>query len=218
MHEPLLAIEGALGGFSVALLKHGKVDAAELAGNAALEEGLGVVGSVLRSASLRLSDLGGIAVGTGPGGFTGLRIAISFAKSLALGSRRPLAGVSSFDIIDAAAGAEMRLPRLTIVSGRTGIICARRTDRDGTRIACGPTEPTLARIMDGGDSLVTIVGATEDVRRVILEREMHVEIVPAGQELAASVLAQIALARPPALSLHAVAPDYGEIPAVKPIA
>ena len=214
MDEPILAVEGALGVFSVALLYDGKVQAVRLDGIEALERGLGLVDATLRSASLRLSDIGGLAVGTGPGGFTGLRIAISYAKSLAFGAKKPLAGISSFDIVDAAANADTHIPRLTVVHGRRGIICVRRTDADGTRVACGPIEPTLARIMDGA-SRITVAGATEDVRSAILERKTSVEIVPAGQEIPAATLARIALARPPASSLHAVAPDYGEIPAVR---
>jgi tRNA threonylcarbamoyladenosine biosynthesis protein TsaB len=213
--EPILAIEGGLGVFSVALLHAGRIESARLEGKEALEGGLGVVVSTLRAASLRLSDLGGLAVGTGPGGFTGLRIAISYAKSLALGAGKPLVGVSSFDVVDAAANADERTPRLTIVSGRAGIICVRRTDSHGTRVACGPIEPTLARVMDGAGARITVTGATEDVRSAILERETYVEIVPSGEELPAATLARIALARPPASSLHAVAPDYGEIPAVR---
>ncbi|MGH7660324.1 MAG: tRNA (adenosine(37)-N6)-threonylcarbamoyltransferase complex dimerization subunit type 1 TsaB [Vulcanimicrobiaceae bacterium] len=214
MNEPLLAIEGALGSFSVALLARERVVARRLDGRHALERGLGILDGVLEEGKQRLADLGGIAVGTGPGGFTGLRIAIAFAKSLALGGELPLAGVSSFDILDVAANAETIVPRLTVVSGRTGIACIRRTDADGNRVACGPVESAVARLVTRGEP-IALVGATEDVQSAVRERGISVHLVPAPVELPAATLARIARSRAPAASVHAVAPDYGETPAAK---
>lgn len=42
-----------------------------------------------------LDDLRAVAVGTGPGSFTGLRVAMAIAKGLALGLSRPIVGVPS---------------------------------------------------------------------------------------------------------------------------
>lgn len=214
MREPVLALEGALGAFSVAIASGPAKIARSLEGRAALEEGLGAIEALLDEAGLTLRELGGIAVGTGPGGFTGLRIAISYAKSLALGAALPLTGVSSFDILDAAASAASRFPRLTVVQGRTGIVCIRRTDPDRARVACGPIEATVARVTDGNDE-VTIVGATEDVRSAVGERAKSVLILPTGPDLPAVTLALLARDRAPAASAHAVAPDYGELPAAR---
>ncbi|MGH7715610.1 MAG: tRNA (adenosine(37)-N6)-threonylcarbamoyltransferase complex dimerization subunit type 1 TsaB [Vulcanimicrobiaceae bacterium] len=214
MHEPILALEGALDGFSVALLREGDIEAESLTKQAALESGLRLVRSRLVAGKLRLGDLGGVAVGTGPGGFTGLRIAIAFAKSLAFSAKLPLAGVSSFDILDAGANAESHLPRVTIVCGRPGIACMRRTDREGTRVACGPIAATLARVSSKSEE-IAIIAATEDVRSAALERGLSVLLITAGPELPAATLARIARMRTPAASVHEVAPDYGELPAAK---
>jgi len=212
--EPILALEGALDAFSVALLRGGDVSATSLSHQAALEDGLRLVRELLDAATLRLEDLGGIAVGTGPGGFTGLRITIAFAKSLAFGAKLPLVGVSSFDILDVAAEAELRVPRLTVVCGRPGIACMRRTEPARMQVACGPTTATLARVTTEGEE-IAIIGATEDVQSAALERGLSVHFIPVGTELKAATLARIARMRPAAASVHEVAPDYGEQPAVK---
>lgn len=43
----------------------------------------------------RIDSVGAVAVGTGPGSFTGLRVAMALAKGLALGIGRPIVGVPS---------------------------------------------------------------------------------------------------------------------------
>ena len=46
-----------------------------------------------------LAEVGRIGVGTGPGNFTGLRIAVSAARGLALARGIPAIGVSTFEVI-----------------------------------------------------------------------------------------------------------------------
>ncbi|HQU66957.1 MAG TPA: tRNA (adenosine(37)-N6)-threonylcarbamoyltransferase complex dimerization subunit type 1 TsaB [Albidovulum sp.] len=53
---------------------------------------------LLTEAGLGWRDLGAIGVGTGPGNFTGIRIAVSAARGLALGLGVPAIGVSSFEL------------------------------------------------------------------------------------------------------------------------
>lgn len=52
-----------------------------------------------------LADLDGIAVGTGPGSFTGVKIGVITAKTLSWARGLPLVGISSLDVI--AAGIEV---------------------------------------------------------------------------------------------------------------
>ncbi len=57
---------------------------------------------VLATAGKEWSDLDRIGVGIGPGNFTGIRIAVSAARGLALGLDIPAIGVSTFDAIHQA--------------------------------------------------------------------------------------------------------------------
>ena len=52
---------------------------------------------VLAQAGKGWGDLDGLAVGVGPGNFTGIRIAVSAARGLSLGLNVPAIGVSIFD-------------------------------------------------------------------------------------------------------------------------
>jgi len=82
------------------------------------------VAQLLERAELRASDLTGIAVGIGPGSFTGLRIGLSYAKGLAFASGAKIIGVASLDAL--AAGA------LDAPTARPGLqVCALLDARKG---------------------------------------------------------------------------------------
>ncbi len=60
---------------------------------------LPLIDSMLAESGLDILDIEAIAVGLGPGSFTGLRIGVSVAKGLAMGLGRGIIGISSLDII-----------------------------------------------------------------------------------------------------------------------
>lgn len=60
---------------------------------------MGVLEEVLAEAGTSWQDLSRIGVGVGPGNFTGIRIAVSAARGLALGLGVPAIGVTSFEAI-----------------------------------------------------------------------------------------------------------------------
>lgn len=206
----ILALDAALGGFSAALEVDGAVLVDASGKQDALEHGLARIASLLERGGLRLADLDRIAVGLGPGSFTGVRIAVSYAKSLAYGSGLPLVGISSYDALEPAAPP---LPVLTVVSGRRGVVCARLRTAEGAATACGPTADVLARLLHEKTGLVHLAGNTEGVLPEIARLGLTVRALPSRADVAAVAIAELARACAPAAAPHALAPDYGEAPA-----
>lgn len=68
-----------------------------------VERLLPAISTLLLGAKLGVDALDIIAVATGPGSFTGVRIAMATGKGLALATRRPLAGFSTLETMGLAA-------------------------------------------------------------------------------------------------------------------
>lgn len=66
------------------------------------------VDALVRQAGAHPRDVTGLAVGIGPGSFTGIRIGLAVARGLALALDVPVAGVSTLDAL--AAGAPGAIP------------------------------------------------------------------------------------------------------------
>ncbi len=63
-----------------------------------------VVEQVMREASITWPELDRIAVVTGPGSFTGIRVGVAFARGLGLALKRPVAGLTALEALGAAGG------------------------------------------------------------------------------------------------------------------
>lgn len=94
----ILALETSTKVGSVALLEDGRV-IASLSGGVDARHGdtlVPMIDKALAETGWQVSELGVVAVGLGPGSFTGTRIAAACAKGLHVAAKVPLVGVSSF--------------------------------------------------------------------------------------------------------------------------
>lgn len=101
----LLAVDSATAVMSVALVKKGKTLAKI---NSLVERNhsvylLPAIMEVLGDLGLGPRNLQGIAVGRGPGSYTGVRIGVTAAKTMAWALKVPVAGVSSLEALAAGA-------------------------------------------------------------------------------------------------------------------
>ena len=101
----ILALETSTEYCSVALSQGGMMTSrCELAGQRHSELLIAMLDGVLQDAGCRIQDVDGIAFGTGPGSFTGVRIACGAAQGLALGADLPVVGVCTLQALAQASG------------------------------------------------------------------------------------------------------------------
>ncbi|MFJ6210903.1 tRNA (adenosine(37)-N6)-threonylcarbamoyltransferase complex dimerization subunit type 1 TsaB [Lysinibacillus sp. NPDC092081] len=100
-----LGIETANAPLSIAVIRDGKV-IAEIVQNIKLTHSAGAmpaIEEVLAKADIKPSELDAIAVSEGPGSYTGVRIGVTLAKTLAWTLKKPLVGISSLKSLAANA-------------------------------------------------------------------------------------------------------------------
>jgi tRNA threonylcarbamoyladenosine biosynthesis protein TsaB len=104
----ILAVDTALGACSVALLKDKEVLAHifEPMDRGHAERLAPMVDEAMKAAQADFSSLDCLAVTVGPGTFTGQRVGLAFMRGLRLALKRPLTGVTTLEVIAAAAMAE----------------------------------------------------------------------------------------------------------------
>jgi tRNA threonylcarbamoyladenosine biosynthesis protein TsaB len=107
---PVLALDTSGGACSAALFSHGTVTRlVEATRTGHSERLMAMVESLLREAALAFADLERIAVTTGPGSFTGVRIGLAAARGFALATSRPAIGLGTLEVTAAAAARDAGL-------------------------------------------------------------------------------------------------------------
>lgn len=89
---------------------------------------LGQLDHLLRLTGIGLADLGGVAVATGPGSFSALRVGLSTAKALAFSLGIPLLGVPTTDAIAAQLAWANRSVIAVMTAGRGRVVWSRYSD------------------------------------------------------------------------------------------
>lgn len=129
---------------------------------------------VLAAAGTGFAELGQIAVGVGPGSFTGIRIALAAARGIALAAGLPVTGVDSFSAVAEALPAAERQGRhlLVVIDSKREALFGRYFDTallplgealvlaPAALLACRPPGPLLV----AGDA-AGLLPPAEDVHR-----------------------------------------------------
>lgn len=148
----LLAFETATEACSVALYVDGEVrERFEIAPRRHAELSLPWADALLAEAGVARSQLDAIAVGRGPGAFTGVRLAIALAQGIALALDRPVVPVSTLRAL-AAQGQGERI--LAAIDARMGEVYAATFRREGDDMVATSDEvviPPAAYELPGQD-------------------------------------------------------------------
>lgn len=153
----LLAFELATEACSVALLHEGALLARhEVAPRRHAELALPWADALLAAAGLPKSRLDALAVGVGPGAFTGVRLAISLVQGIGLGLDRPVVPVSTLaalaePFLDAAAPG--RAPVLAAIDARMGELYVGEFERDADGLPRALTDEALLPLDAAAEAL-----------------------------------------------------------------
>ena len=164
----LLAIESATNLVGAALVTNGgsAAERSHQGGRMHAESLAPAIEEVCALSGLTVRDIDAIAVDTGPGLFTGLRVGVATAKALAQGLGLGVLAVSSLDILAAGAREEAGPGRartvVVVVDARRGEVFASQYHFDDSVAGVHPSvDPALAR--EAPPELLTPDGLAESL-------------------------------------------------------
>ncbi|MBS0557950.1 MAG: tRNA (adenosine(37)-N6)-threonylcarbamoyltransferase complex dimerization subunit type 1 TsaB [Proteobacteria bacterium] len=206
----LLAIETATEACSAALSVDGRIiERSQIAPRRHAELILPMIEALLAEAGIGRAQIDGIAVGRGPGAFTGVRLAISVAQGLALALDVPVVPVSSL------AALAQDAPRsdaaiLAVIDARMGEVYAGAFRRGADGLVEAMNEETIGR----ADELIlpqniqwSIVGTGWDAYRDALAARLPASPVFADGQRYPQARAVAALAAPQFAAGRGVPPE-----------
>ena len=184
------------------------------AGRTHAEHLMGLIAEAMSEAGLAFGDLDRIAVTTGPGSFTGVRIGIAAARGLALVNRTATVGVTTLAVHAEEArrllGAK---PVLAVIAAGRGELYGALFAADGREMeAPAAASPQIFAAMVADDTL--IAGSGADL--VLAALPMAPRVIVAHRRSSPSVDALCALAARIPASQEPVRPLYLRPPDAKP--
>lgn len=119
--------------------------AVRVLGKGHAEHVMAVIEEALEGADLSYDAIDAVAVATGPGSFTGVRVGVAAARGLALALGIPAIGVTTLEALAAEAREDFAdRPILCVVGSRPESLAMARYDASGACLA----EPALATLKD----------------------------------------------------------------------
>jgi tRNA threonylcarbamoyladenosine biosynthesis protein TsaB len=139
------------------------------------------VRAALDAAGWKFDDLGLLAVVTGPGSFTGIRIGLATARALAMAAKLPIVGVSSFDIFAAPEAGKVNL--IAVESWREELYFEGR-DKNGTAVIppINVTPEDFAKMLGAGTYVIS--GDAAQKLQAVLPGASVSSYVPAAGDIA----------------------------------
>lgn len=163
--------------------------------------------SLTELTGVALSSLGRVAVDTGPGLFTGLRVGVATAKALGAGLGIPVVSCSSLDLL-AHPHRHLRRPVAAVVDARRGEVFWALYEPVAGGLAA-TTEPAVIAPEELSQALSDIPGLLvtgDGARRWFSEGPL--DVAPAEYDHpSAAVLAELASSRP-AVAAEKITPTY----------
>lgn len=146
----LLALDTSTEQLSLALSVNGVISHIdEMVGNASSAFVLPKIRLLLDEADLSMTDLDGIAFGSGPGSFTGVRIAAGVTQGLAFGANLPVVGIVTLLALAEASGADKVIACLDARMGEVYHAAYIRQDGEWhTQIEPGVYKPEMVPLLD----------------------------------------------------------------------
>jgi tRNA threonylcarbamoyladenosine biosynthesis protein TsaB len=141
------------------------------------------VDALVRQAGAHTRELDALAVGIGPGSFTGVRIGLATARGLGLGLGIPAAGVSTLDAL--AAGAPGAVPvidarrREVFVPG--GVLAPGELSVDAGRLYVGNGAVRYRDVLEAAGAVVPPDGDERHLPRARFHAELAREFGPAEE-------------------------------------
>jgi tRNA threonylcarbamoyladenosine biosynthesis protein TsaB len=156
---------------------------------------------LLRWAEIPISSVGGIAVGLGPGLFTGMRVGIAMAKTLAQVLAVPIAGLASLDVVAFSVRYSPSLICATIDAKRKELFYAFYRPVPGgvtrqTDFEVGTPARLTAELEARADDVLLVGNGALVYRRELERAGTHVQFAsPAYAFPAATALVELAIPR-----------------------
>jgi tRNA threonylcarbamoyladenosine biosynthesis protein TsaB len=156
---------------------------------------------LLAWSNVSLSSLGGIAVGLGPGLFTGMRVGIATAKTLAQTLQVPIVGLASLDLVAFSVGYVRTLICAAIDAKRGEVFYAFYLPVPGgiarqTEFEVGSPAHLTAELEARREDILMVGNGALAYRRELEEAGNHVRFAsPAHAFPAATALVELSIAR-----------------------